>query len=122
MKQWNRVTLAGYLGTDPVIKTSKNGRNFLQLSLATHRSWMNKEDNTWEKRTDWHRLISWNRKIMDQSPQWRKGDAIMVDGELVSFDTETDGKNQRNVAVECRDVKVLKKWSSPVIENEKSPT
>lgn len=119
MKQWNRVTLSGYLGTDPEIKTSKNGRNYLHLSLATHKSWLTKENN-WETRTDWHTLISWNRHIMDKSSLWRKGDAVLVDGELVSYDLDSQGNKHRNTAIECRDLKVLKKWKVSTEENEKS--
>lgn len=118
MKQWNRVTLSGYLGTDPEIKTSKNGRDYLHLSLATHKSWLTK-DNAWESRTDWHTLISWNRHVIDKAPMWHKGDAVLVDGELVSYDLENEGKHQRNTAIECRDLKVLKKWKVEGTETTK---
>src|SRR5258708_2655178 len=60
MKSMNRVFLIGNLGADPELQISKVGKTYTRLRLATHRSWLNKDDQ-WEERTDWHSVFVWGR-------------------------------------------------------------
>ena len=39
----NRVTLIGFLGKDAEVKTTRNNASFTMLSLATKRSWKDRE-------------------------------------------------------------------------------
>ena len=58
----NRVSLTGFLGKDAEIKTTRNNASFTVLSLATKRSWKDRETEEWKSETTWHRVIViWNR-------------------------------------------------------------
>ncbi len=39
----NRISLIGFTGTDPQIRGTKNNRTYAVLSVATKRSWLNKQ-------------------------------------------------------------------------------
>ncbi|WP_408869475.1 single-stranded DNA-binding protein, partial [Commensalibacter papalotli (ex Botero et al. 2024)] len=39
----NMVTLAGYLGNDPEIKTTQSGKETASFSLATKQKWKDQE-------------------------------------------------------------------------------
>ena len=46
----NRVTLIGFLGKDAEVKTTRNNASFTVLSLATKRSW--KDRDTGERKSE----------------------------------------------------------------------
>ena len=51
----NKVILVGNVGQDPEIRTTQDGREIANFSIATSESW--KDKNTGEKidKTEWHR-------------------------------------------------------------------
>ena len=57
----NRATLIGFLGKDAEVKTTKSNASFTMLSLATKRSWKNRESGEYQSQTTWHRCIVWGK-------------------------------------------------------------
>lgn len=76
----NRVTLIGYLGRAP---EQLEGRAV--LSLATKTSWKPKDSDEWQSRSDWHRVVAWDR-LAEAVRSYAKGDHVIVEGELRSSD------------------------------------
>jgi hypothetical protein len=74
----NRVNLIGYLGRAP---EQLEGRAV--LSLATKVSWKPKDSDEWQSRSDWHRIVAWD-KLAEAVRSLAKGDHVMVEGELRS--------------------------------------
>ena len=66
----NRITLIGFLGSDPEKKVS-NTTNIAVFSLATQTSWKN-DAGTWESRTEWHRCVAFG-KLADFAGNLGKG-------------------------------------------------
>jgi single-strand DNA-binding protein len=79
----NRISLIGFTGTDAQIRTTKNNRNFVVLSVATKRSWLDKQSGERVSRTEWHRVIAWG-KLSDFAKDLAKGSHVEVSGELRS--------------------------------------
>lgn len=79
----NRVSLIGFTGTDPQVRTTKNNRTFAVLSVATKRSWRDKQTGERVSRTQWHRVIAWG-KLGDFAKTLAKGSHVQVEGELRS--------------------------------------
>jgi len=50
---------AGY--SEAEVKTTKNQASFTVLSLATKRSWKDRETGERQSQTTWHRIIAWRR-------------------------------------------------------------
>ena len=77
----NKVILLGRLGADPEIRYTQTGTPVATLSLATNKTWKNKEGQKQEK-TEWHRVILWS-KLAELSGQYlSKGREVYIEGEL----------------------------------------
>ena len=79
----NTIQIIGNLGRDPEQREARaNGAPFTVLSVATRRAWKNAE-GTWESRTDWHRVVCFQR-VGESALALHKGDQVFITGSLVS--------------------------------------
>jgi len=70
----NHVQLIGFLGKDPEKRQVRgNGTNFTVLSVATQQSWKDSNDE-WQARTEWHRVVAFNRLGESLADTLHKGD------------------------------------------------
>ena len=92
----NHVQLIGFLGKDPEKRQVRgNGANFTVLSVATQQSWKDSNDE-WQARTEWHRVVAFNRLGESIVDTLHKGDHVLVDGQLVSSKYENEnGKSKK---------------------------
>ena len=60
-----------------------NAGNFTVLSVATQQSWKDSNDE-WQSKTEWHRVVAFNRLGESIADTLHKGDHVLVDGLLVS--------------------------------------
>jgi single-strand DNA-binding protein len=79
----NRVSLIGFLGKDAETKTTRNNARFTVLSLATKRSWKDRETGEWQSSSTWHRIICWGR-LADYAAGFTKGARLQVEGEITT--------------------------------------
>ncbi len=78
----NKVILIGNLGADPEVRYSQGGTAMANLSLATSSSWKDKQTGDMQERTEWHRVVFFNRLAEIVAEYLRKGSKIYVDGSL----------------------------------------
>jgi single stranded DNA-binding protein len=92
----NHVQLIGFLGKDPEKRQVRgNGASFTVLSVATQQSWKDSNDE-WQARTEWHRVVAFNRLGESIADTLHKGDHVLVDGQLVSSKYEREnGKSKK---------------------------
>jgi single stranded DNA-binding protein len=65
------------------------------LSVATQQSWKDSNDE-WQARTEWHRVVAFNRLGESIADTLHKGDHVLVDGQLVSSKYEREnGKSKK---------------------------
>ena len=93
----NRITLIGFLGQDAESRSTPNGTAYTRLSLATSVSWKEKGGTEYTTRTEWHRIISWN-KLAESAGTLQKGAYIEVEGEL-RYREYTSTESERSVRV-----------------------
>ena len=77
----NRIILIGYLGKDAEVKTTRNGAAFTQLSLATRRSWKDRQTDEYRSETTWHRCVVWG-KLGLFAGTLTKGAHLQLEGEI----------------------------------------
>ena len=89
----NKVTLIGFLGSNPEVRTANNG-SFTTLSLATKSSY--KKDDKYISHTEWHRCVVFG-KLSEFAGTLKKGAHIQVEGELRSreYDSKKTDSKQR---------------------------
>ncbi|HEX3074461.1 MAG TPA: single-stranded DNA-binding protein [Ignavibacteriales bacterium] len=55
----NKAILVGNLGQDAEVRTTQSNLEITRFSLATTRSWKNK-DGEWQNETTWHNIVAFN--------------------------------------------------------------
>ncbi len=97
----NTVTLIGFLGGDADRRQMKNNNTFTVLSLATKRSWKNKETGEWASRTEWHRGLVYG-PLGDFAATLKKGAHVQIQGELRSREYEKPLEGKKKIVVKQR--------------------
>jgi len=78
----NKVILVGNLGNDPEIRYTPGGSALANISLATSEAWRDKQSGELQERTEWHRVIFFNRLAEIVGEYLHKGSKIYVEGSL----------------------------------------
>lgn len=77
----NKVIILGYLGQDPELKYTPGGVPVCSFSIATSETWRDKT-NEKQERTEWHKIIVWN-KLAELCGQYlSKGRQVFLEGSL----------------------------------------
>ena len=78
----NKVILIGNLGNDPEVRYTPSGSAVANLTLATSESWRDKQTGELQERTEWHRVVFFNRLAEIVGEYLRKGSKIYLEGAL----------------------------------------
>ncbi len=78
----NKVILVGNLGADPDTKYTAGGTAITNVSIATSESWRDKQTGENQDRTEWHRVVFFNRLAEIAGEYLRKGSQVYVEGKL----------------------------------------
>jgi single-strand DNA-binding protein len=78
----NKVILIGNLGQDPEIRYTPSGSAVANITLATSSAWRDKQSGELQERTEWHRVIFFNRLAEIVSEYLRKGSKVFIEGSL----------------------------------------
>ena len=79
----NKVILVGNLGRDPEIRSTQDGTRVANLSLATSESWRDKNSGERRERTEWHRVVIFNERLVDVVEKYlHKGSKVYLEGAL----------------------------------------
>jgi len=78
----NKVILVGNLGNDPETRYTQAGSAITNISVATSESWKDKQTGQPQERTEWHRVVFFNRLAEIAGEYLRKGSKVYVEGAL----------------------------------------
>jgi single-strand DNA-binding protein len=79
----NKAIIVGNLGRDPEIRTTQGGSRVASLSVATSDVWRDKASGERRERTEWHRIVIFNERLVDVAEKYlRKGAKIYIEGAL----------------------------------------
>ena len=78
----NKVILVGNLGKDPEIRYSASGAAIANITIATSDSWKDKQTGEKQERTEWHRVVFFNRLAEVVGEYLKKGSQVYVEGRL----------------------------------------
>ena len=79
----NKVILVGNLGRDPEVRSLQDGSRVCNLSLATSENWRDKSSGERRERTEWHRVVIFNDRLVDVAERFlKKGAKIYIEGQL----------------------------------------
>ncbi len=78
----NKVILVGNLGGDPEVRYMPSGGAVTNITIATSESWKDKQTGEQQERTEWHKVVFFNRLAEIAGEYLRKGSKIYVEGSL----------------------------------------
>ena len=100
----NKVIVLGNLGADPDARYMPNGNAVTNISVATSRSWKNKESGESNEETEWHRVVFFGRLAEIASEYLKKGSQVYVEGRIQTRKWEDKEGNDR--------------WTTEIVANE----
>ncbi len=97
----NKVILIGNLGRDPEVRYTPNGLAVANLALATSESWKDKQSGEMVERTEWHRIVMYQRLAEIAGEYLRKGAKIYVEGRLQTrkWQDKTTGQDRYSTEI-----------------------
>jgi len=78
----NKVILVGNIGNDPETRFLPNGNPVASFSVATSEAWKDKQTGEKQERTEWHRVVAFNRLGEIAGEYLRKGSKVYIEGSL----------------------------------------
>jgi single-strand DNA-binding protein len=79
----NKVILIGNLGRDPEIRSMQNGGKVCNLTVATSERWRDRGSGEQQERTEWHRVVIFDDRLVDVAERYlKKGAKVYLEGEL----------------------------------------
>ena len=103
----NKVILVGNLGRDPETRYMPSGGAVTNLTLATSESWKDKQTGQPQERTEWHRVVFFNRLAEIASEYVRKGSKVYVEGSLRTRQWEQDGVKRYTTEIVASEMQML---------------
>ncbi len=97
----NKVILVGNLGKDPEVRRMTSGDPVVTLSIATSETWRDKASGEKKEKTEWHRVVIFNKNLADVAEKYlKKGAKVYVEGQLQTRKwTDKDGAEKYSTEV-----------------------
>lgn len=103
----NKAQIIGNLGADPEIRSTTSGTRVATLSVATSRSWNDREGQRQEK-TEWHRVVCWDKLAEICEKYLKRGDRVYIDGSIEYRQWEgQDGQTKYTTEIRAREMIML---------------
>lgn len=98
--------------TEPELRFTASGKAVLSLSVAeNHRK--RDQSGTWQDDgTTWWRVTAWERQAEALAEHLKKGDRVLVTGQVRSREYEKDGEKRTSYDVTARHVAVIPRQPS----------
>lgn len=103
----NKVILVGNIGGDPDIRYMPNGNAVCNITLATSESWKDKQTGQAQERTEWHRVVFFNRLGEIAGEYLKKGSKVYIEGQLRTRKWEKDGVDMYTTEIVASEMQML---------------
>ena len=105
----NKVNLLGRVGIDPEIRTVNNGNRVASFSLATNDSWRDSTSGERVERTEWHRVILFQRLAEIAHEYLKKGSKVYIEGRLQTrkWQDKTTGQDRYTTEIIANEMQML---------------
>lgn len=104
----NKVILVGTLGRDPETKYMPSGGAVTNISLATSEQWKDKNTGERQERTEWHRVVFFNRLAEIAGQYLRKGQQTYIEGSLRTRKWQgQDGQDRYTTEIVASEMQML---------------
>lgn len=104
----NKAIIIGRLGSDPEVRYTPSGAAVANFNIATSEEWKDKDTGEKKERTEWHRIVAWNRLGEICGEYLSKGRQVYIEGRIQtrSWD-DRDGNKRYTTEIVATDVQFL---------------
>ena len=104
----NKVIIVGHCGQDPETRFMPSGGAVTNLSIATSESWKDKNTGDQQERTEWHRVVFFNRLAEIAGEYVKKGSKLYVEGSLRTRKWQgQDGQDRYTTEIVASEMQML---------------
>jgi single-strand DNA-binding protein len=103
----NKVILIGNLGHPPEVRTGDSGNTVTSISLATSEGWKDKTSGEQKEKTEWHRVVFFNKLAEIAGQYLQKGSRVYIEGKLTTRKYEKDGQTRYTTEIIADQMQML---------------
>ena len=103
----NKVILVGNVGNDPEVRYMPNGNAVANVSIATSETWKDKNTGDQQEKTEWHRVVFFNRLAEIVEQYVKKGSKLYLEGRLQTRSWEQDGVKRYTTEIVANEMQML---------------
>ena len=104
----NKVILVGNLGRDPEMKYTASGAAIANITVATSESWNDKQTGERVDKTEWHRIVAFQRLAEIMGEYLKKGSQVYIEGKLQTRKwQDQNGQDRYTTEVVANDMQML---------------
>lgn len=104
----NKVILVGNLGGDPEVRATATGARIANVNIATSDSWTDKQTGQKQERTEWHRVVFFNRLAEIVEQYLTKGSQVYIEGRLQTRKwQDQNGQDRYTTEIVANDMQML---------------
>ena len=98
----------GNLGKDPEIKYTASGAAIANLTIATSESWNDKQTGEKVEKTEWHRVVAFQRLAEIMGEYLKKGSQVYIEGRLQTRKwQDQNGQDRWTTVIVANDMQML---------------
>lgn len=104
----NKVILVGNLGQDPETRYMPNGNPVTNISVATSETWKDRQTGQQQERTEWHRVVLFNKLGEIAGQYLKRGSKVYIEGSLRTRKWQgQDGQDRYTTEIVASDMQML---------------
>ena len=103
----NKVILIGNLGRDPETRYLPSGGAVTNITVATSESWKDKQSGQTQERTEWHKVVFFNRLAEIAGEYLKKGTKVYIEGSLRTRSYDKDGQKHYTTEIVANEMQML---------------
>ncbi|MGB1496501.1 single-stranded DNA-binding protein, partial [Alloalcanivorax venustensis] len=104
----NKVILIGNLGADPETRFMPSGGAVTNIRLATSETWKDRQTGQQQERTEWHRVVFFNKLGEIAGEYLKKGSKVYVEGSIRTRKWQgQDGQDRYTTEIVANEMQML---------------
>jgi single-strand DNA-binding protein len=104
----NKVILIGNLGQDPDIRFTPSGTAVANLNVATSDTWLDRQSGQRQERTEWHKVVLFNKTAEIAQQYLKKGSKVYIEGRLQTRKwQDQNGQDRYSTEIVANDMQML---------------
>ncbi|MBT7541436.1 MAG: single-stranded DNA-binding protein, partial [Gammaproteobacteria bacterium] len=84
-----------------------NGNPVTNISIATSESWKDKQSGQQQERTEWHRIVFFNRLAEIAGEYLKKGSKVYIEGALRTRQWDKEGQKHYSTEIIANEMQML---------------